>query len=61
VTAPKVHDEQAGYRHGDPVTVPGADMPLRVIEHHAPWVELTPPDSAVGWVVHQNQIQEHHR
>jgi hypothetical protein len=49
---------EPGYRHGDPVTVPGATAPLRVVEHHTPWVELTPPDIAVGFTVHQDELDQ---
>jgi hypothetical protein len=47
-----------GYRHGDPVTVDGADSELKFVEQTDQWVEITPPDdSAVGFTVHQNQIE----
>jgi hypothetical protein len=53
VTAPEVHDEDRD-RHGELVTV--ADRELVFVHQEGPWVEVVPPDSEVGFTVHESQV-----
>lgn len=54
MTAPEVHDEDRD-RRGEPVTAAG--LPLTFVEQTDQWVELTPPDSQVGFTVHESEIR----
>lgn len=47
-------DEAPRDRRGELVTV--ADAELKFVEQTGPWVELTPPDSQVGFTVHESQV-----
>lgn len=53
MTAPEVHDEDRD-RRGELVTV--ANVPLEFVENTDGWVEVVPPDSQVGFTVHESEI-----
>lgn len=47
-------DVLADYAAGQYVTV--ADNDLVYVERTGPWIEVVPPDSAVGFTVHESEI-----
>lgn len=47
-------DESPRDRHGELVTV--NDLELVFAYKEGPWVEVVPPDSEVGFTVHESEI-----
>lgn len=43
-------------RHGELITV--ADTELVFVHQEGPWVEVVPPDSEVGFTVHESEIHQ---
>lgn len=46
--------DEAPWQHGDLVTI--HDLPLVVIEHRGPWVEVIPETGDCGFVIHESQV-----
>ena len=47
-------DEAPRDRRGELVTV--ADTEVVFVEQTGPWIEVVPPDSEVGFTVHESEI-----